>query len=228
MTESSQLWQRVVLRAVLIERFDAVLYPIDLVTLIDRLPGEGWVTPEPVIDEQSLRIEPPVKGGVRLQVDQSNKTLGVWGRDLSETLDAYQQIRALSRELFEFPPAVRTDYVEFRYVGYLKGSGHPLETFERWWSAYERLDLLGRSLGNRLPTDANRLAPYGIRLAPSGLDANRPNWVELQITPLNTSGHSRYFFDLIFRNEESDVTENVVASADSIIEDAVSELERTS
>jgi hypothetical protein len=100
-----------------------------------------------------------------------------------------------------------------------------LQVFPAWWGEYARATKLGEFLGDQLPSGAPSLRPYGIRFAPVGLDANRPNWAELVITPLNISGHQYYHFDLIFRNEDPAVTEGVAESADELLDSTLVRLE---
>ena len=220
-------WQRQIRQVRLIERFDAVLYPIDLFGLFDRLPSEGWIVQRSEEEERGLLVTPPVKGNVQLRVDQLNKILGISGKDIAETLSNYRAIRALSREFLRPSSMVQTDYVEFRYIGTIEGRNSPLDVFARWWAMNGRISRLGELLSERLPSDAKLMSPYGIRFAPIGLDANRPNWSELAIFPDAIAGQSRYSFDLLFRNEDSEITERVAESADEIIESTLKVLEQT-
>jgi hypothetical protein len=113
-------------------------------------------------------------------------------------------------------PTWGTDYLEFRYIGWMKGKSSPVQVFASWWSGNERVSRLGTSLADCLPTDAASMGPYGVRFAPSGLDANRPNWSELTIIPQNVAGNTRYTFYLIYSNQDRSITERVAESADDI------------
>ena len=214
------------IQVVLSERFDSVLYPIEIIDLFDRLPEFGWVVSRRMDEQGTLRLrDAPSKGNVRLVIDTANKTLGVSGNDLTETLNEYRGLRSLIRELIEFPPQVVTDYVEFRYTGSISGETNPPQVFSAWWGEYDRAINLGEFLGERLPSDAGPLSPYGIRFAPSGIDANRPNWTEFSITPSNIAGHKYYLFDLLFRHEDAALAERVAESADEILDSALARLE---
>ena len=169
----------------------------------------------------------PSKGNTRLRLNLGGKLLGVASNDLSEAIATYRELRVLVRELGDLPPKVRTDYVEFRYIGWIRGQASPVQVFSSWWSGNERVAALGTYLGNHLPSDAETLSPHGIRFAPSGSEANRPNWAELLVTPLNTAGTELYHFDLLFRNEESATTESVAESADDLLDSVIRTLEET-
>ena len=215
-------------QANLIERFDAVLYPFDVSTLLDRLPELGWVVPRRTDDEQGMSLaEAPSKGNCRLALNVGNKTLGVRSNDLNEALETYRELRQSIRDLGDLPPEVSTDYVELRYIGWIRGQARPVQVFATWWSADERVVALGKRLGSRLPTDVESLSPHGIRFSPAGLDANRPNWAELQLVPLNTAGTQLYYFDLLFRNEDPAIVESVAEDAQELLESVIRSLEET-
>lgn len=214
-------------QATLIERFRAVLYPIDLVTLFDLLPQQSWIVPSRRFDEQgNQRLDTlPSKGNARLRADPGNKTIGVDGNDVSEVLKVFRELREFVRKTHDLSPEVVTDYVEFRYIGWAKGSSNPAETFRAWWGGSERVSSFGALLAKYLPAHGNAFGPYGLRFALSGLDANRPNWGEVQIVPQNISGHLRYAFDILFRDEVAAVAEGVAEQADDLLRAALRHLE---
>lgn len=215
-------------QATLIERFDSVLYPVDLRTLLDRLPELGWLVPLRADEDQGISLtDAPTKGNSRLRINMGNKTLGVTSNDLSEALENYRELRQSILDLGHLSPEVKTDYVEFRYIGWIRGQSSPVQVFSSWWSGYERVVALGKHLGARLSTDVEALSPHGIRFAPAGLDANRPNWAELTLVPLSMSGTQLYSFDLLYRNEDSEMVEAVAETADDLIESVIGTLEET-
>jgi hypothetical protein len=210
----------------LVERFDATLYPFDLLFLFDRLPGLGWIVGDRIDDpDGGARVRAPVKGNVRLQIDQLNKTLGVSGRSVLETLDAYHEIRTLAFEISSLAPMVDTDYLEFRYTGEVPALGaSPPQAFSRWWKQNAGAAGLTSALSEDLPGDAP-IGIYGLRLAPDGLDANRPNWAELTLTPVNNTGHSDYQFDLIYRHTNPSLVEQVAQKAEAIVNKLIEQIE---
>lgn len=220
-------WERVPLRVTLMERFDSVLYPVNLLPLLDRVPELGWVVEERIEDPEGIRTKVPKRGNLRLLMDQASRTLGVTGNDIADVIGGYRELREAARELSDYSPSVETDYVEFRYIGQVRKEGiDPTEALARWWSGVDQINELGRLLADSLQSDATAFAPYGIRFAPSGLDANRQNWAELTLAPVNTAGQARFHFDLLYRNEESEVTEGVAETADNLIERVLNHIVR--
>ncbi|HEU0022618.1 MAG TPA: hypothetical protein VFR55_13240 [Dehalococcoidia bacterium] len=225
MTTENTPWVRQITHITIIERYDTVLYPIDQITLFDRLPELGWLVSRRMDDQGTFSLESmPSKGNSHLRLDRGNKSIGIIGNHLAEVLASYKELTGVVRELFDFAGEVGTDYVEFRYIGRLNGSSRPVETFASWWAEAGRAAELGSFLADKLPSDAVTMSPYGIRFAPSANNANRPNWAELVITPTPAAGSNTYHFDLIYRNESSSVVEQVVESADSIIESTLERL----
>lgn len=229
MTKPKEARSRHVRQLALVERFQTVLYPFDLAALMDRLPAEGWLVAEGVqIRDDEIRVPAPVRGNVRVQIDQANKTLGVSGKQLAETVAAYRELRTLAQSLAgltALSPS-ETHYVELRYIGTVKGDTPVTEVFQRWWSSENgRIAKFGGWLSSHLPSDSNTMLPYGVRFASAGLSANRPNWAELTIGPANIGDVRDYHFDLIFRNQDSEITEDVAEHADELIDNALTEIE---
>ena len=210
----------------LIERFASVLYPLDLGELLQWLPEAGWVVPQ-ASPEESVRgqHELATKGNTRLSVDMGNKTVGVRGDDLAETIANFRELRERVHEWLDVESKVTTDYVELRYVGWINGQSSPIETFHSWWADSQLTGQLGAFLGERLPSDSETMSPYGIRFASGRLDANRSNWSELTITPASFAGNRRFHFDLIYRNQDPSATEGVAEAANDLLTATLERLE---
>ncbi len=220
-------WERIPLRVTLIQRFDSVFYPINLLPLLDRVPELGWVVEERIEDEEGIRTKAPKRGNLRLILDQKNNVLGVTGNDTAEVLSGYRELQQAAREVSDFAPTVAVDYAEFRYIGQARKQGvDPIDVIARWWSGVDKTEALGRALADSFQSDGTAFAPYGIRFAPSGLDPNRQNWAELTIVPVNTAAHARFHIDMIYRNEESEATEAVAESADGLIDRILNDITR--
>jgi hypothetical protein len=210
----------------LIERFHAVLYPFDLTFLFDELPNAGWIVGERLDEaqEEGGRIKAPVKGNSRLRVDQANKTLGVVGRDPQEVLEHFKQIRALAFEVSSVAPSVETHYTEFRYIGEAKGMRSPVESLSRWWEQSRGVKEFGAVLDGYMPGDSPS-GPYGLRFGSSNVDANRANWAEFTLAPVNNTGQRDYHFDLLYRNASFELVQTVVEKCVELVDWAISTVE---
>lgn len=210
----------------LVERFDCVLFPFDLMFLFDRLPEAGWIVGER-IDEaatESIRVKAPVKGNLRLRVDQSTMLLGIHGRELESLVEEFERLRELAIEVSPPAPEVKTHYVEFRCVGEVRSDRPPSTSFQEWWNGSENISGLVNSLADLMPP-GELLSPYGVRLSTPGVDANRPDWFEIAIVPVNNTGHTDYSFDFLYRNKEVDRVFGMVGHCESIIETLLSSIE---
>lgn len=212
----------------LVERFDAVLYPFPLDVVLKLLPQQGWVVRFEE-EERAAKLTAPVsKGNVNLVFEQAGKTLGVRGNDVGETLAEFRELRAFVIEKFGLPPAVSSDYTEFRFTGSAntgrRERNTPPEVIEAWWSGHPRSEALAIVLKRWIPNED--LGAYGVRMATKGQDPNRPNWAELTIAPASSAGHRVYQFDLIYRNEDREAVEAVAERSEQLLSAAVEELER--
>lgn len=227
MAQASADIQVLVNRVTLIARFVAVLYPIDLGMLLDRLPESGWIVSrqlDPVGGGETIN-ETPTKGNTKLRFDQSNKTLGVSGNNIDETLQGYQELMHLVNDPVQVGVDSDIHYVELQIIGRLESQRSPDEVFSAWWSAHSQVSDVGNFLASKMPSDSESMGQRGIRFASAGIDANRPNWAELTIYPDNIASNRRYYFNLIYRNVNSAVTEGVTESSVEILRSTIRRLE---
>ena len=215
-------------RVDLIERYAAVLYPVDVSLLLDRLPEKGWVVHATMSGGNVLADgQLATRGNVQLVISTDNKTLGVRGNDPTETVQAYRELQSVTQQISRFPPGVSTDYVEVRYVGWAERGSNPSETLASWWDRFDALRSLSKIASDRLPVEGGRFAQYAVRLTPFGQDAQRQNWAELLVSPQSTSGHSRYHFDLIYRHGDSAVAEKVAEGGEDLVKAILDHIEQT-
>lgn len=209
----------------LVARYDAVLYPFDVMQLLGLLPQKGWVVPTKRTEGAVSLEAQPSKGGMRLRFDQGNKTLGVEGGDLAEVLTGFKDVIQFAESLGELPPEVKTDFVEFQYVGRIKAKRNPVEVMSSHFNDSPRVAKVTAALKHLLPVLGEGLGLYSLHLAPRGLEPNRPEWAELTISPTNIYGNDQYHFDLIFRSEDRAAAEQVAENAHDILKALIREIE---
>lgn len=202
----------------LVERYSTTLFPVDILTLLDALPHEGWVVPTKHSPEGGMSLEQsPSKGNNRLVINQGSKTIGITGGDVQEVLQGFRDFKQRLLSLWDFSSEVKTDYVELRYVGWIKGQSNPVEVFANLWRNNPASKQIGSILSKYMPAQGLQFGAYGIRFARLGQDANRPAWSELTLVPEPSSGHVRYAFDLIFRDPVAAVVEDVTERANDMM-----------
>ena len=219
-----QIWTQIV---TLIKRYNTVLYPIDLSMLLDQLPESGWIVSrkfDSVGSGQTLD-ELPTKGNTKLRFDQGNKTIGVAGSNIDETLHTYRELMELIRDSSQVAVDENTHYVELRIIGKIGSPKSPEKVLSQWWSAHSDVSDLGTFLAGEMPSDSEVMGQRGLRFTSVGLTANRPNWAELTVYPDNAAFDRRYYFDLLYRNEKSSIAERVAQSANNIITSTIQRLE---
>ena len=213
----------------ILEKFAAVLYPFPLDMLFERLPEKGWIVEFSERDESSTKLAaPPSKGNVKVLADQSARTLGVRGIEMTETLEAFKELRDYAMQTFGLPPEVGSYYTELRYVGSVRVGDHGArslpEILDDWWKGHPKADAFGHVLEQWIPGES--IGAYGIRMASRRVDPNRPNWTELTISPLAVSGHRYYRFDLLYRNASQSLVHALAERVSDLISAAASELEQ--
>ncbi len=210
----------------LILRYDAVLYPIDIPRLFDLLPEHGWIVPEFNRTTEGYTLErAPTKGKNSLRLDQGNKTLGVAGNDVPDVIKEYRELQGVVTQLGELAPEVGIDYLEFRYIGTLRGSKIPSEVFGDKFADSHNINELAQTVGRFLSTPDTTMGLHSIRLTPKGLQANRRDWAELTLAPVTNYGRKLYHFDIIYRRRDTSSVESVAEKSNEFLKSTISELE---
>lgn len=219
-----QIWTQIV---TLIARYNTVLYPIDLGRLLDQLPESGWIVSRKFDSDVSGQTldELPTKGNARLRFDRGNKTIGVAGSDIDEALHTYKELMELIRDPAKVGVDGNIHYVELRIIGKIGSPKSPENVLSQWWSAHSDVSDIGDFLAGKMPSDSEVMGQRGLRFTSVGITANRPNWAELTIYPDNTAFDRLYYFDLLYRNENSSIAEKVAETASGILTSTILRLE---
>ena len=188
----------------LVVRYDAVLYPFQVPELLRVLPESGWIVPKAVLRRDQIAAEDlPTKGDAYVVLNQENKTLGVQGLELGEVITGYEELMDLVGAMFALPPSVTPQYLELRHRGWAQGQAEPATVMTEWWQELSQVMDLGAFVGEAMGADPSQLLPWGFNLAPAGVDANRPDWTQVQILP-EAIRDNRFRFDIIHRRSVPD------------------------
>ena len=205
-------------KVALIERYSAVLYPIDLPDLLSRLPTQGYVVPEKVFYGSLPQEEMATKGDVHLRFNPDNKTLGVQGRTIDGVLTAFVELQEFLKKEIDPNPDLSTHYVELTGQGTTKTGKDPLSVFSAYWSQTNLFEPLKELLGEET---VNR----GIELVPANCTPNSASWFHLRIQPLLTSPHRSYYVDIVWRNPSVDKMLGVAKHLEETISKLIKEIE---
>ncbi len=205
----------------LIERFDTVLYPLDVGEMLRQLPKLGYVVAERILYGARLEEGMPlaIKGDVEIRLNQDNKTIGIMGYNADKILEEFKILRDWWTQQLDPSPNMRTDYVEFDCAGWAKTQQSPLQTFNDWWKGTSKIDRFKKVLQNDVTT-------FGLSLCPPQTDPNNPRWFHITIDPLIPAANSRYNIRVIWREEDLEAVLNKFKNIDSIVKNIIAEIER--
>lgn len=204
----------------LIERFINVLYPINIPMLLRLLPNIGYVVPKKVIKgfvEPSEALA--VKSNIELILNQDNKTLGVSGRDVSEVLEGFNELRSFWTEHLNPSPSAETHYIELGGEGIISSQNNPSRVFSEFWGRFDIMQKLSGIVGLDVTN-------FGFRLVPRNIEVNNTEWFDLRIQPQVISSANQYYINIVWRSKDMATAINNFKKVPETIGAVIREVER--
>ena len=204
----------------LVERFRNVLYPIDIPMLLRLLPNIGYVVPE-----KGLKgvIEPggalAIKGNLELILNQDNRTLGVSGRDVSEVLEGFNELRSFWTVHLNPSPSAETHYIELGGEGIISSQNNPSRVFSEFWGRFDIMQKLSGIVGLDVTN-------FGFRLVPRNIEVNNTEWFDLRIQPQVISSANQYYINIVWRSKDMEVALNSFTKVNDKIDALIRKIER--
>jgi hypothetical protein len=202
------------------ERFKNVLYPVDLPMLLRLLPNIGYIVNKKILKGV---LEPgesfATKGNVELILDQSNKTIGIEGREVTEVIDGFSELRGFWLEQLTPSPDAETHYLELVGQGIAKSANNPTRVFTAFWTQFDGIQRLTKVLGWNV-------ANFGLRLVPENADPNNADWFDLRIQPSVISSANRYFIEIVWRNKDIETALNNFRKVNETVKAVIQEVEK--
>jgi hypothetical protein len=203
-----------------VERFMNVLYPIEIPVLLRLLPNIGYVVSRKVLKGV---VEPgealAVKGNMELVFNQDNKTLGVEGREVSEVVDGFNELRSFWLEQCTPLPSAETHYIELGGQGVIESHNNPTDVFSEFWAKFEVMQKLSKTVGEDVVN-------FGLRLVPKNIDPNNTEWFDLRIQPQVISSANRYYINIVWRSKDREAALNNFGKVNEIVVALIREIER--
>lgn len=203
-----------------IERFINVLYPIDIPMLLRLLPNIGYVVPKKVLKGF---VEPgealAVKSNIELILNQDNKTLGVSGRDVSEVLEGFNELRSFWIEHLNPSPSAETHYIELGGEGIINSQNNPSGVFSEFWGRFDIMQKLSGIVGLDVTN-------FGLRLVPRNIEVNNTEWFDLRIQPQVISSANQYYINIVWRSKDMATAINNFKKVNETIGGVIREVER--
>jgi hypothetical protein len=204
----------------LVERFMNVLYPLDIPILLRLLPNIGYVVPKKVFKGI---VEPgealAIKGNMELVLNQDNKTLGVQGRDISEVVEGFNELRNFWTEELNPSPVAETHYIELGGEGIVMSNTNATGVFNDFWNRFEIMQKLSKIIGFDVTN-------YGLHLATRNTDPNNTEWFDLRIQPQVISSANKYYINIVWRSRDMDKVLNGFTKLNDMIGALIKEVER--
>ncbi|TAK78089.1 MAG: hypothetical protein EPO16_04165 [Dehalococcoidia bacterium] len=211
-------------RADLLTVYLATLFPLALEQLLLALPEEGWIVPSWTRTETGIQSNaPPTLGRCFFDFSTERRMWAVRGSEIAETLKARATVQRKIEQLFKFAPGVSVDFHEVKVTGVAEGKRNPTEAIAAYWASKAP----GVTAPVTLPGLEAALAPYGVRVAPAGIDPNRPAWGEISIVPHPGLGTSKYTFELLYRSRDWTYTEDVAERSMDVLTRTIEVIEAT-
>lgn len=185
-------WRRISL----VERFSAIVFPLDVEELLAELPELGYIVPAdkerlaPQGQQLALTRELATKGELRLRLNQDAKILGVEGKQATEVLEAFKLLRNVCKERLDPSKGFASAFVEIVGTAWATTGKQPSQVFSKVWAGSPVFDKLNQAL--KMTTTQR-----GIRLV-SSLEIEAPSYREIDISPLIPTA-SRYHIEVVWR-----------------------------
>jgi hypothetical protein len=204
----------------LVERFSNVLIPIEIPVLLRLLPSIGYIVPakrlKGVIDPGDSIA---VKGNVELLINQDNRSLGVAAGNISELIEGFNELRSFWTEQINPQPAAETHFIELGGQGFKGTDTKPSESFNRFWSEFNRMKDLKKAIGFDV-------ANFGLQLVQKDLEPNGPEWFDITIHPQVTSSANQYYIRTVWRTSNLESGLKNFSQLDSIVDRLIKEIEK--
>lgn len=204
----------------LVERFKNVLYPIDLPMLLRLLPNIGYVVSKKILKGV---LEPgeslAMKGNVELTLNQDNKTIGVVGREVSEVVDGFSELRSFWLDQLHPSPSAETHYIELGGEAIVRSLKNPVEVFTGFWAQSARVQQLSKTVGFDVVN-------FGLTLVPQNVDPNNTDWFNLRIQPQVISSANHYYINIVWRNKNIETTLDKFRKVNETISAVIREVEK--
>jgi len=182
-------------------RYNTVLAPFDVLTLMRILPRIGYVpVPEvigPVPFGARINLDGIIgrKAELAIAVDSSTYTLGIQSPTPDNLCEEMSTLLTEVDKEFAINTSLTALFYEFLASGDTISGSDVLEAWERLFATTEVINDFSRAIGQKV-------SPYGVRLYPQGQEPNQPDWFEIQVLPSLHAPRKILSIQAIYRSHE--------------------------
>ena len=183
----------------LIVKYDAVLFPFDVVSMLNALPDQGYILEDELrhLGTSGLQVRGIVarRADVAIRIDTDKYLLGV---NTSSHVVAVEELEAVEQILDEqlgFEGGPKAQYHEFTSRFPVRAGTDPISSWADRFSNNPVLTALSNVLGEPA-------SPFGLRLSPAGQPPNQVDWFDIHLEPLVGSARTHHHLNVVYRKAQ--------------------------
>jgi len=164
-------------------RFEFVLFPFDIIELLDNLIKIGYtpmVPPLPRVSGQNVRLSAKgkiaQKGEAEIELNDERGVLAVTCYSPNNAVKSLNEIIQLIKEKLDVDLTTKATFYEFMGNFEAKTDKNPLEIIQRVNEKNSCIEDLGKILGQKVSS-------FSLRLVPKGQVPSSAEWLEITIEP---------------------------------------------
>ena len=193
-------------------RFDFVLFPFDIVDLVEHLVKAGYTPtipppPKPVGQNIRLTVKGKIaqKGNVEIEVNDERGVLAATSAVPALAIQSLNEILQIIRDKLGVDLDAKASFYEMMGNFDIKTSKNALEMMERFNEKNSCIKELGSILGQDVSS-------YSLRLVPKGQVPSSAEWLDIIIEPNVIKPSTSYKVITIYRSKEKSKVDSFVQS----------------
>lgn len=208
---------------IVLRRWNAVRYPVDISRLLTLLPEKGWIVSSQQVVEGST-VPLPQKGNSTLRFFGDANVLGVSSDSPESVLQDFEEAISLVESLGGEVNQAEHYYSELRYIGKASGAKNPTEALKSYNQGNIRSAKLSEVLQASFPF-AEKLSGFGARLGIAGSGPGSTTWAEINVLPSDLCADQEYTVEITYRSKDEERVKEIARQLYMIVQTAINEIE---
>ncbi|GEM_PF-6135832 len=209
-------------------RYDSILFPFNIESLIQKLPSLGYIltseasraiTNVPFQGGLGISGKLATKGDITFWVGHDRNSLGMLGSDCKMLVEEMEALEKLISEEVKFSSQENALFYEMQYEVTVESEANPLDAIEKQFSGLPIISEMSDIL-------ANPVTNFAFRLVPLHMEPNIPDWFEVRIEPQVLQPTKFWLVHILYRNQDRNKTFEISENALSLAERLLFAVER--